>query len=329
MIEIDWPVIAFAFGAALAMTPVVRAYSRWRGLIDHPGPRRSHLRPVARGGGVAIAIAWLVCIALVQADASGLAPLAAGVAGFALIGWLDDHRPLPVLWRLLPEFVITGLLLGMVWPDAWGVPAWAVTVVAVTGWVNLFNFMDGSDGLATSHAIFAAAALGIAFALSAQAEWATLALALAAAGVAFLVWNRPQARIFLGDAGSLMLGWALAFLGLIAVLEGVASVSFCLILAAPFLVDAVLTLVWRVIRRQQWYTPHRDHAYQLLIRSGWSHGRVLTGLVLVDLLLIAPAAAISLARPELGAMLATWVLVVLVGVWSRVQFRLAGGRLTE
>jgi len=329
MIEVDWLIVVLAFGACLAMTPLARVYSRSRGLIDKPGPRRSHTRPVARGGGVAIATAWLLCIVLVQTVTPAHAALAAGVIGFTLVGWLDDHRPLPVLLRLVPELVLAGALLSLIWPDEWGALVFAATVVVVTGWVNLFNFMDGSDGLATSHAGFAAVALGLAFALSGEASWATLALALAAASAAFLVWNRPPAQIFLGDAGSLMLGWSLAFLGLVALLEDVATPSFCLILAAPFLVDALLTLALRVVRGQQWYTPHRDHAYQILIRCGWSHRQVLVGLVALDFFLVAPVAGLALTRPELGSVLAALILMILAGVWSSVQFRLAGGHLTE
>jgi Fuc2NAc and GlcNAc transferase len=326
--SVDWLIVVLAFGAGLALTPLVRVYSLRRGLIDMPGPRRSHVRPVARGGGVAIAISVLICGALLSPGLSEFRAMAVGVAGFTLIGWLDDHRPVPVVLRLVPELLLTAALLIWVWPSVWGSLLLAVAILMVVWWVNLFNFMDGSDGLAAAQACFIAVALGVAFLHSGEGFWAAMALVLAAATAAFLLWNHPPARIFLGDAGSLMLGWSLAFLGLIGLREDVLTLSLCLILSGPFLVDASLTLGWRVVRGRQWYTPHRDHAYQILIRCGWSHRRVLGGMLSVNLFLVAPAAGLVLARSELGVTVAVMVLTILTGVWSIVQYRFAGGQLS-
>lgn len=328
MTPADWLVVALAFAGGVVLTPLMRAYSLRRGLIDMPGPRRSHARPVARGGGVAIALSVLICGVLLSPERPGYGALAVGIAGFTLIGWVDDHRPLPVLLRLVPELLLTAVLLAWVWPSAWGLLLLVAATIIVVGWVNLFNFMDGSDGLAAAQACFIALALAFSFIRSGDDFWATTALVLAAAAAAFLLWNRPPASVFLGDAGSLMLGWSLAFLGLIGVREDALTLSLCLILAGPFLVDALLTLAWRVVQGRQWYTPHRDHAYQILIRRGWSHRRVLGGMLLVNSVLVAPAAGLVLARPELGVIVAVLVLTILTGVWSIVQFRLAGGRLS-
>lgn len=325
----EWLLVGLALLAACLLTPLARSYSLRRGLVDQPGPRRSHLRPVARGGGIAIAVVMFALAAILARHDPSIWWFAVGVAGFTSIGWADDHRPLPVLARLVPELGLAAALLWLVWPVH--APAWLLlpVVLALVWWINLFNFMDGSDGLAAAHAMFMSVVIGLAWLVAGQTVWATLGLGLAAGCAGFLVWNLPPARVFLGDSGSLMLGWALAFPALVAAPNARIDAAVWVILAAPFLVDASLTLAARVVRGRRWYTPHRDHAYQALLRSGWSHQQLLALLLAVDLLLIAPMSGLALVRPEVGPAIALIVLAALSGGWIVVQFWVAGGRWSE
>ncbi|GAB4176840.1 MAG: glycosyltransferase family 4 protein [Wenzhouxiangellaceae bacterium] len=326
-----WAVLLSALTALLAawlLTPVAWRYSRNHGLVDQPGPRRSHSRPVARGGGVAVAAALIAAVLVTglagYAPVPGLLPWLLGVIAFTLLGWADDHRPLSVAFRLQAQLLLVTALLwatGLPTLPVWWIP---LAVMGMLWWLNLYNFMDGADGLASLHAVVMALVLSIVFASMDRAVEAIAASATAAAALGFLYWNRPPAKIFLGDSGSLMLGWALGYLCWVGFRDGLFGVGWCLILAAPFVVDATLTLAWRVLSGRRWYTAHRDHAYQRLIRCGWSHGHVLMALLLVDLGVVAPAAVYAWKRPELEWALSAGMLLLIGALWLIVRLRTAG-----
>lgn len=257
--------LLYASGAAL-LTWVIRAYALRRGLLDQPGERRSHQRPTPRGGGLAIAVMLLLAMArhawVVPEQLGAMAAFGAGLVLVAGIGAWDDHRSLPALPRLLVHLVAATLLtyaLALVGISGWRLPAaFALTVILINAW----NFMDGIDGLATSQAMIAA--LGYGFVLwPAPSGW--LALSLAAACAGFLPFNFPRARIFLGDAGSGSLGYALAWCAITTSTQSLEPVVALLPLGL-FLVDASFTLIRRVLAGDRWWTPHVTHAYQILAR---------------------------------------------------------------
>jgi len=197
----------------------------------------------------------------------------------------------------------------------WGILA----VVAVIWLINLHNFMDGSDGLAALQGLWSGLAFALAFGLN-QA-WLEMALALSLAGacLGFLYWNRPPARIFMGDTGSLLLGGWIAGLALTGAASGMFSVWLGLIICSLFVVDATATLLRRMLVGERWYTPHRSHAYQRLIVSGWTHGRVLTLYGLVNILIVLPIFLIGLTRPDLDFWLALTATGVLGAGWYYFQ----------
>jgi len=322
-----------AAAVTVLLTPVARRYALWRGLIDQPGPRRSHDRPVARGAGLAAALV-LVAAALFGAPQALAAHVFAGSALLvALLGWWDDHRPLPVKARLGGQVIAVAgaiALLGPVTEVEFGGHAigagsagrwiWTpVTAVAMIWVMNLFNFMDGSDGLATTQSLISGTVLAIVLLLAGAPTAAWIAAACAAVALGFLAWNRPPASVFLGDSGSLMFGWTFAFLGLVGTLDGTLSPALLFICLAPFVVDATATLLWRLARGERWYTAHRDHVYQVLIRAGWTHRRVLVALVLLNVLLVVPAVGLVLVRPRLDLIVALVLAGVLIGVWYFVH----------
>lgn len=278
---VDWawvpPLLAAVAAVAAAGAWLARCHALRRGLIDLPGERRSHRVPTPRGGGIGIAIAWgAVSLALGALDIVP-GPLAvAGAAGVVLVGgagWIDDHRPLSPWWRLAAH-VAAGAMLAVALAMA-GASAW-LALAALAGvpvLVNVWNFMDGIDGLAASQA--ALAALGFSL-LADDAAAALVALALAAACLGFLPFNFPRARIFLGDVGSGVLGYALALLACLFLLEGgeggdPSRLPLAFLVLSAFLIDASLTLAMRMLRGEQWWRPHVEHAYQRLAAGLGSH----------------------------------------------------------
>ena len=269
--------VGLLFVVAVAGTWLARHYALRRRLLDEPGDRRSHLTATPRGGGIAIVAAMLLAIAFlawrVPADATLLCAIGVGLCLVAGVGWADDHRPLSPLLRLVVQG-IASLLLGWVVVDAGaGISAAIATIVLAMVLVNVWNFMDGINGLAASQALLAA--LGYALlAPAGMAAW--LALALAAACAGFLPFNAPRARVFLGDVGSGALGYLLAALVAMTVLlqpDWVRAPLLLLPLSA-FLIDSSLTLLTRMVNRQRWWLPHAEHAYQHWARRLQRHGPV-------------------------------------------------------
>lgn len=256
-------------------TWAARGYALRRQLVDHPGERRSHQVATPRGGGMAIVGALLVAAAwaLWQWPAQQL-PIAGAAAGFALvagIGWWDDHRPLPARWRLAVHALAAlgwGLLVWYLSGQAW---LGLLAGVFAVGLVNVWNFMDGINGLAVTQAMLAA----MAYAWMLPPPWSGWGWALAAACVGFLPFNFPRARIFLGDGGSGGLGFALAVLFGLGLFAGLSPWSLWLPLGT-FLVDAGFTLAARMLSGQRWWEPHAQHVYQRLARR-FGHAPVTWG----------------------------------------------------
>lgn len=255
-----------AAGAAAA-TWMARYYALRGNLMDQPGERRSHTVATPRGGGIAIVL--VVCVAglylmarQASANVLGLAFLS-GLLIVAAIGWWDDHRPLSPWLRLAVQAVAALILAaGAGWQSGHWMPA-LVAFGAAMVLVNVWNFMDGIDGLAASQAGLAASA----YAGVLTGEWRVLAMALVAACLGFLPFNFPRARIFLGDVGSGALGFALAGLLAAALLAVPPARAPLLILPlCLFLVDAGFTLLRRILRGEQWWAPHVTHLYQMAAR---------------------------------------------------------------
>lgn len=319
------------FILALAGTWIARRYALHRRLLDQPGHRRSHSAPTPRGGGIAIVIAWLLGIGWLIVRATGAMPFlvaaAIGLVLVASVGWIDDHRPLSPWSRLAVHGLAAMILaIGVFARDGnivLAVAAFCISLVLV----NIWNFMDGIDGLATSQAALAAAGYA-AYAGAGTMAW--VAIGLAAACVGFLPFNLPRARIFLGDVGSGALGFALAvvLVGLAGEGSGVGLVL--LIPLSAFLVDATLTLASRMLRGERWWQPHVRHAYQQWARrsghvvvtmayAGWT-------LAAVVIMLLAKTTSIAM----MFAIMLAWYLLGLI-VWVRLTqgHRGIAGRGTE
>ncbi len=321
-----WAWSVGAFLLVLVLTPLARSYALARGLVDQPGPRRSHHGRIARGGGIGIWVTLLIAAACLPGDAGLRAGAFGSLLLIGLLGLLDDHQALTVwpklgiqalaaVWALvwigpISEIGIGGLRAPWLWSP--------LAAVAIVWSANFHNFMDGSDGLASAQGVVCGGLYALAFGLAGSAGMATLSTVLAAACMAFLVFNRPPARVFLGDVGSLSLGWIIGLLALIGIAEGIFSLWLVVIVSSVFLLDSSLTLAFRIARGRRWYTAHTDHAYQLLIRRGWSHSAVLAGFLVIELLIVAPAALLAILRPDFDWVAALMIVFLLGLGWVAI-----------
>jgi len=308
---------------AFVLTFVMRRVSLARGLLDVPNERSSHATPTPRGGGVAIVIGslgafiglWLLC----AVDTNLFIALAGGGLAVAVIGLIDDRRPLPASVRLIVHIAAAAWALTWLAKSSGPHLTAAIQLVALLGiiWtLNLYNFMDGIDGIAASEGVFVSwAGAGLLLLAGGSFGIAAMALAVGAACLGFLIWNWPPARIFMGDVGSAYLGYVIGVLALAGARENAVTLWVWLILGAVFFVDATLTLVRRMFRGERVHQAHRSHAYQWLARRWASHKRVTVAVLAVNLFWLLPCAGFAIANPELAPW-AALVAVTPVIVWA-------------
>jgi len=260
--------IAFvaAAGAALALGLLIR-FARW---LPHaqPNARSLHQRPVCRVGGLSIWAGWLAAMALAAAPLPGGASSWLGWAAIATVSLVDDWRGVAPLPRLAVH-VGAAALAAAALPGLPGSVAIAVATLAIAWSANLYNFMDGSDGLAATMAACGFAALGAGAAIGGASP--ALALALAAAVLPLFFANAPPARLFMGDVGAVPLGFLAALVGIGGWGEGQWPLWFPLLVFLPFVADATVTLGVRLLRGERVWEAHRSHYYQRLNRLGAGH----------------------------------------------------------
>lgn len=293
--------------AALLLTGLIRYYALKRNVLDIPNQRSSHTIPTPRGGGLAIVLAFMFAVLWLrstqQLDQRILA-LCGTTLLVAGIGFCDDHVHLPARWRFLTHLLtamlivwllggfplllvpspMDGVLKRFLIDVSWmGYPLAAVLLV---WFLNLFNFMDGTDGIAASESLFMSMALaGYSYYL--DQTLFNLSIGLAASSLGFLVWNLPKAKIFMGDVGSGFLGLLLGVLILLAAQQAAVMFYCGLIIFGIFIVDATYTLLVRMVSGQKWYDAHCSHTYQRAAKR-YGHLQVLLGCWLINLLWLLP-----------------------------------------
>lgn len=263
-------------------------------ILDHPNERSLHTRPTPRSGGIALllgmaagfavlyAAARYVPILLYPEDRTALGWTIAGISLLAGIAVLDELRPLPLSRRLAGQTlaVAMALLSAIGLPDmllpGWypAVPVWLeilLTFLYLVWMVNLYNFMDGIDGLAGGMAVIGFTSFAILGMLAGDIGFTATSLVIACAAGGFLIFNYPPARIFMGDSGSSVLGLLAGWMTLWGVENEIFSLWSALLIFSPFIVDATVTLVRRVLRGERFWEGHKTHYYQLLAQHGWGH----------------------------------------------------------
>lgn len=277
--------------ATFLLTPLYRRYALKKGLLDRPNHRSSHTVPTARGGGIIFVLVWIASSLFFLSNYPPLwdqnfLVLFLGAAAIAGVGYWDDLFPISSLLRgglHLGISVLSIYFLGL--PFYMGIFTFTLITLALAWSVNLYNFMDGTDGFAAVEALFIFGAGGLLLWLDGNGGLAKISWLLASSVSGFLLWNWPKAKIFMGDVGSGFLGFAVIFMAILGEHKGV-PILLWLMLYAIFWVDTSFTLIRRMFAGEKWYTAHRSHAYQRLHQAGWSHQKILIGLISVNTLLV-------------------------------------------
>ena len=330
MIIANLAILLLAGLAALVVAWLVRRQAAALGLVAQPNARSSHQAPTPTGGGLGIVVGGSIGgLAMVFTGRPEMLLVVVLSLLMAAVGFVDDRRPLPVSIRLPLQLAFTGTMVTLVPAPALmaaiGIDLpWllflAGLVVAAVYWLNIFNFMDGIDGLAASQAAFMllGAVLLALTALPGGNPYLWWLASVAAAALGFLILNWPPARIFMGDVGSLYLGFVIAHGALVTIANGWLSAWQWLLLGALFLADATLTLGRRALRREAIFSAHRLHAYQHLSRRWGSHRRVTLLYLAVNLVLLLPLAWWAGLYPATApvATVAAYGLVVAGLLWA-------------
>jgi UDP-GlcNAc:undecaprenyl-phosphate GlcNAc-1-phosphate transferase len=237
--------------------------------LDIPNARSLHATAVPRVGGIGILAGILA--AAIYAGYDTPAPITIAFMAVVAVSLVDDLRGLNAVMRLcihLTAAVLAAVsLLGA--PVPW---PWLLSATLAIAWMaNLYNFMDGSDGLAGGMAVLGFFACAMAAVLGGDIAFAAMNLAIAAAAAGFLWFNFPPARVFMGDAGSVPLGFLAAVSGIDGWVRGNWPVWFGVLVFSPFIFDATVTLAKRLVRGERLWQAHCEHYYQRLVRYGWGH----------------------------------------------------------
>ncbi|MEO5590693.1 MAG: glycosyltransferase family 4 protein, partial [Gemmatimonadaceae bacterium] len=304
--------IAFVVSAAILswlLASRVRLYALDR-MLDIPNERSSHKSPTPRGGGLAIAVTALggtIVAAMLQWIDWNLAiAMGGGGAMIALVGWVDDHRSLPALTRFAVQFISAG------WAMYWlgGLPEISIGsstielgpmglvlgTVGIVWAINLYNFVDGIDGLAAGEAISTGIIGGLILIAMGHPGLATVSFLIAAASAGFIPLNWAPAKLFMGDVGSGMLGYVFAVLAIASENAGAVPLLIWVLLLGAFVFDATVTLCRRIAHGEKWYHAHHSHAYQRMVQAGRSHAQVSATILIINLVL-ALLAIVAWLRP--------------------------------
>ncbi len=323
-----------AGAAAFAATGLLLSWLKARTILDHPNERSSHAAPTPKGGGIAV-IAVLLGVWVVIAMDRGAGPVATWAVPaiafiLACISWIDDLRGLSPLARLTAQAGAVATTLAFVPGPVvfFGglLPPVADTVAAGLLWVwfiNLYNFMDGVDAITGVET--ATIGLGIAliaFLAGLEPGFILYGLSAAAVAIGFLAWNRPPAKIFLGDVGSVPLGYLMGLVLLALSAEGQGPSA--LIVSLYYLTDATVTLFRRALRGEKVWQAHHQHFYQRGLERGLDHGAVTRAIARANILLVALAGVAAMGRifpAFVGAGITVLFLLAYLSGWAGTQGR--------
>jgi len=276
-----------------------RSYALKKKILDHPNQRSSHLVPTPRGGGIVFPILWSIFLLIfyfvgfIELFYLSLFIFPAFLIG--LVSFLDDSYSLPARYRFLAQLVaaIYSLIIVGGFPAInlgvitiyWGWFGYIFMMLALVWSTNLYNFMDGIDGIAAIEALFVFGIGGYFIWSSGGNELAVIVWSMACIVFGFLLWNRPPAKIFMGDVGSTLLGFLVVLFAVVGEKKYNVPGFLWVILYGMFWFDATITLIRRLIHGDKWYLAHRLHAYQRLQLQGWSHSKILLGAIIINIIL--------------------------------------------
>ena len=308
---------------SLSGTGLIRKIALSKSVLDHPIDRSSHHIPTPTGGGIAIAAAFygglLFLIYANKFDLLEIQVLSAGII-LAVIGFLDDLNHLDFRWRIvvhlcagffvartlgnMPDVQVGTLLISM------GILSVPITVLTLVWATNLYNFMDGTDGLAGSECCFVALAAGGLLVLAGDTALALVCLVLFTACAGFLFWNWAPAKIFMGDTGSGFLGFIIASIAFLSIYNGSMSLWTWLLLPGVFIADATTTVLKRMLSGERWYQAHCTHGYQHMAKV-YGHKKVALGVLFINLIWLLPLTWFAEKQPEYAVYIAVFGIVPL------------------
>lgn len=321
------------------LTGFIRQVAVRAEVFDVPVLRSAHKQPIPVGGGLAIVLVYVV--AALYLYASGTCSFselmaALGAVFIAAVGFVDDYRHLDIAWRLPLQLGtafwsvawlgdVPGITFG-----SWLLPAsWllnGLAVVALVWLLNLYNFMDGIDGLAGSELVFVTAMSLLLVTVSGDPVVALISAVLLGGGMGFLFWNWAPAKIFMGDVGSGFAGFACGVLALLTMHHGSLTVWTWVLLLGVFIADSSVTLVRRYVRGEKWYEGHSHHAYQHAARHYKSHAKVTITVMGINCCWLAPLAWFSAVYPEWGMYLALVGVVPLLVLAIKLEAGIPAGQ---
>lgn len=261
----------FAFAITVTLLALLERTKVLENIRDVPNHRSLHTRPIPRIGGIGLwAGASIGLIVLTQADL--LLLIVPGIL-LTTISFIDDARGLPAWARFSAHFCTAALFVVPAYGPSLSISAQILLVVAIVWMINLYNFMDGADGLAGGMTVIGFSVYGIGELLGGNSDLAIFDFCIVTAAAGFLLYNLHPAKIFLGDAGAIPLGFAAGSLGVFGWSRHTWPFWFPILAFSPFIVDATLTLIKRCSRRERIWEAHREHYYQRIVRMGWGHRR--------------------------------------------------------
>lgn len=266
-------------------------------MLDSPNERTLHQGQVPRGGGLSIVITMLLALSLlwIEWGSPAIPYLFLTVLLLGTLGWIDDRFGLGPFVKIGIQFAVALIVVAYIgvfdgidiagYEISFGVSAGVWSILWVVWLTNVYNFMDGIDGIAASYAAVTACVMGIWFVIDQNSALALFCYIIMAAALGFLIWNWTPARIFMGDVGSIALGGVFVALAIIGSSVHDVPLTAYLILFGVFLFDTIVTLIRRLLKRKKIWQPHRQHFYQRAVALGFSHAQVTIFVVLITLIL--------------------------------------------
>ncbi len=324
--------IFITFVISFALTYFVKQYAIKQGMQNVPNERSSHTIVTPHGGGFAIVVSYICAILaafyLGYFDQDLIITIVLCGGMVAIVGFWDDHSPVSVKTRIAIQFlcaiVAVWLLEGFPrisygWFKLdWGIWGYIIGVFALVWLTNLYNFMDGIDGFASIEAMTTTGLMAIILLLSSRYEsvW-QINILLVASVLGFFFWNFPKAKIFMGDVGSYFLGFVTGVIMIKSWYLTIDIIFSWVILLSVFITDATYTLVVRILNREKFYLPHRNHAYQIISRKYDSHIKVSTLLIIINMAYLFPIAFFVATKDihPLTGLAISYIPLVAIAIW--------------
>ncbi len=282
--------------------------------VDMPNHRSLHQKAVQRTGGIGLIIGILVGAGFMYCNDPQSGPAWwLFIVPLVLISFIDDMKGVPFYWRFAGHFLIASMFVVFVLPHGFFIGS--LFVLLIVWMTNLFNFMDGSDGLAGGMSLFGFIAYAVAAYFQNDSAVAAINAVIASASLGFLVFNFNPAKIFMGDGGSIPLGFLAAAIGLIGYQQELWPCWFPIIVFSPFIVDATLTLFKRLFKGEKIWQAHRSHYYQRLVQMGFGHRKT----ALLEYCLMASMAVSALLglyhSAIVAALFVCWIAIYVLIIW--------------